>query len=109
MKKSIGIEGVKAPEKECQDAKCAWHGKTALRGRVVRGIVKSSRSQQTVVVGWDYTRFVKKYESYERRKSHISAHNPPCIHAREGDRVVVVECRPLSKTKAFVVVGKETS
>jgi small subunit ribosomal protein S17 len=27
-----------------------------------------------------------------------------CIGAKEGDTVVIAECRPLSKTKSFVVV-----
>ncbi|UCD03455.1 MAG: 30S ribosomal protein S17, partial [Candidatus Aenigmatarchaeota archaeon] len=44
----------------------------------------------------------------ERRKSRIAAHNPPCINAKEDDRVTIAECRPLSKTKAFVIVSKRT-
>ena len=27
--------------------------------------------------------------------------------AKEGDRVVIMECRPLSKTKSFVIIEKE--
>jgi ribosomal protein S17 len=53
-----------------------------------------------------YDQYVPKYERYERRKSRIVVHNPECIRAREGDVVVVAECRPLSKTKSFVVVAK---
>ncbi|MCK4969892.1 MAG: 30S ribosomal protein S17, partial [Thermoplasmata archaeon] len=33
-----------------------------------------------------------------------SAHNPPCLSAKEGDNVTIAECRPLSKTVNFVVV-----
>jgi len=39
--------------------------------------------------------------------SRITAHNPPCIAARRGEKVKIAECRPLSKTKSFVVVEKE--
>ncbi|RLI39381.1 30S ribosomal protein S17, partial [Candidatus Bathyarchaeota archaeon] len=28
----------------------------------------------------------------------------PCINARKGDRVLIAECRPISKTVAFCVV-----
>jgi small subunit ribosomal protein S17 len=34
----------------------------------------------------------------------MHAHNPPCINAKEGDVVKIAECRPLSKTKKFVVI-----
>ena len=37
-------------------------------------------------------------------------HNPDCIDAKEGNLVKIMECRPLSKTKNFVIVevlGKE--
>jgi len=39
--------------------------------------------------------------------SRITAHNPPCIGAKTGDKVKIAECRPISKTKSFVVVEKE--
>ncbi|MDH5460348.1 MAG: 30S ribosomal protein S17, partial [Candidatus Bathyarchaeota archaeon] len=41
-----------------------------------------------------------------RRSSRIPSHNSPCINAKEGDRVRIAECRPISKTVAFVVVEK---
>ena len=105
MKKDIGV-GVKPPEKECKDINCPWHGKISVRGRVFQGSVRSAKSHNTVIVEWGYHRFVPKYERYERRKSRAVAHNPPCIHAREGEMVVIAECRPISKTKHFVVAGK---
>ena len=45
-----------------------------------------------------------KYERYERRKSKMIVYNPECIDAKKGDVVKVAECRPLSKTKSFVVI-----
>jgi small subunit ribosomal protein S17 len=78
-----------------------------VRGRVFRGTVKSAKSHNTVIIEWRYNKFIRKYERYQRQKSRITAHNPPCMRAREGDSVVVAECRPISKTKHFVVVGLE--
>ncbi len=104
-KEDIGV-GVKPPEKECDDANCPWHGKIPVRGRVFQGSVRSAKSHSTVIVEWKYHRFVPKYERYERSKSRVPAHNPPCMHAREGDLVVIAECRPISKTKHFIVVAK---
>ena len=105
-RKAIGL-GMSPPEKVCDDVNCAWHGSLSVRGKVFRGVVKSTKMSNTAVIEWGYNRFVKKYESYERRKSRVVAHNPLCIHARDGDQVVIAECRPLSKTKSFVVVGVE--
>ena len=103
--RNIGIE-VKAPEKECADSKCPFHGTLPVRGNVIKGRVVSSRAQKTVVVEKDYFHWIQKYQRYERRHSRISAYNPECVSAKEGDLVTIAECRPLSKTKAFVVVGK---
>jgi len=95
-KKEIGL-GVAPPEKECDNSNCAWHGNLPVRGKVFRGVVKSTKMHNTAVVEWGYHKFVRKYESYERRKSRVMTHNPPCMHARDGDQVVIAECRPLSK------------
>ena len=106
MKKDIGI-GVKAPEKSCQDENCPWHGKLPVRGKVIDGKVVSSKTSSTAVVERGYPKFVPKYQGYERRKSRITAHNPPCINAKDGNSVLIAECRPISKTKSFVIVSKE--
>lgn len=103
VKKSIGIEA-KKPEKECNDEKCPWHGKLALRGRVFVGTVASTKPHKTAIVRWNYHYFLKKYERYEKRNTRIVAYNPECIDAKKGDTVKIAECRPISKTKAFAVI-----
>jgi small subunit ribosomal protein S17 len=104
--KDIGL-GLAEPKEECQDPKCAWHGKLPVRGRVFEGRVRSAKTKNTVIIEWGYNRFVKKYERFEKRKSRLVAYNPPCMKAKEGDYVIAAECRPLSKTKSFVVVNVE--
>lgn len=104
--KDIGL-GLTQPKEACEDPKCAWHGKLAVRGRVFRGNVKSAKAHNTVIVEWGYHRLIRKYQRYERRKSYVTVHNPPCMKANEGDSVVIAECRPLSKTKNFVIVNVE--
>jgi len=105
MKKSIGLE-LNAPREKCSDRNCAWHGKISIRGRVFQGVVRSAKSRNTAIVEWGFHRYVPKYERYERSKTRVTAHNPDCIKAKEGDVVVIGECRPLSKTKHFVVLGR---
>ena len=105
MKKErdIGID-VKKPEKTCNDPKCPFHGHLKIRGKILEGIVVSAKAPKTVIVERHYYHFIPKYERYERRRSKIAAYNPECISAKEGDKVRIAECRPLSKTKHFVVI-----
>jgi small subunit ribosomal protein S17 len=106
VKKDIGL-GLAGPGKTCEDKNCPWHGRLAVRGRVFGGVVKSTNPHLTAIVERSYHHLVPKYQRYERRKSSISVHNPACISAKPGDKVVIAECRPLAKTKHFVIVGLE--
>ena len=66
------------------------------------GIVISDKMDKTVVVQVD--RLVKHpvYKKYVRRRAKYKAHdeNNSC---QNGDRVLIRECRPLSKTKRWQV------
>jgi small subunit ribosomal protein S17 len=101
--KDLGL-GVTPPKRECDDPNCPFHGSLRVRGTILEGVVVSDRMDKTVIVEREYYKYDQKYERWERRRSRIPAHNPPCIDAREGDRVKIAECRPLSKTKSFVVI-----
>jgi len=102
---NIGIK-VKPPEKKCEDKNCPFHGNLRVRGRIFEGVIVSDKPKKTAVVQWEYLYYVPKYERYEKRKTKISVHNPSCINARKGDKVKIAECRPLSKTKSFVVIER---
>lgn len=104
MVKNIGIKGVEAPEKECNDAKCPFHGSLKIHGRLFEGFVKSSKMMNSAVIEWPRTIKVRKYKRYMLKKSRVVAHNPKCINADQGDKVLLSECRPLSKTKKFVII-----
>lgn len=73
------------------------------RGRTFKGVVVSSKAQKTVTVEWNRRVYVPKYERYQNKRSKVKAHNPEEIDAKEGDTVIINECRPISKTKKFVV------
>ncbi|HIH36770.1 MAG TPA: 30S ribosomal protein S17 [Methanocellales archaeon] len=103
MVRDIGLN-VTIPEKECDDPNCPFHGILPVRGQILEGRVVSSKVKKTAVVQREFTKKSLKYLRQEKRQSKISAHNPPCIAAKEGDTVKIVECRPLSKTKSFVII-----
>jgi small subunit ribosomal protein S17 len=96
----------KKPKKSCEDKNCPFHGTLPVRGRIFDGVIVSAKMDKTVVVQREYMQFSTKYVRYERRRGHIPSHNPPCIDAKEGEKVRIAECRPISKTVSFVIVEK---
>lgn len=104
---NIGLD-VKTPKKPCDDRNCPFHGHLSVRRKFLDGKVVSTKMTKTVTVERDFLEYMKKYMRYEKRRSRIMAHSPPCLELREGDRVRIAECRPISKEVAFVVVEKVT-
>jgi small subunit ribosomal protein S17 len=68
------------------------------------GFVTSNKMQKTVVVEVES---IKKHPKYQRR---FKVHKTYKAHANEayevGDKVVIEECRPMSKDKRFIVIKK---
>lgn len=103
--KNIGIK-LQVPKESCTDKKCPFHGSLKVRGQSFTGVVVAADVHRSATVEWGRRIFIPKYERYEKRRSKIRAHNPSCIAAKTGDLVVLHECRPLSKTKHFVIIEK---
>ena len=104
--RDIGID-VPAPDKTCTDEHCPFHGKLPVRGQTLEGVVMSTRMQRTAVIHREYLRYIQKYERYEKRTRRMNVHAPPCLGLSVGDRVTIMECRPLSKTVQFVVIANQ--
>lgn len=105
MAKKIGYN-IKEPKEKCEDKNCPFHGSLKVRGRQLTGVIRAAKMHNTATMEWTRTIQIPKYERYEKRRSKIKVHNPKCINAVEGDLVRVIGCRPLSKTKNFVIVEK---
>ncbi|HEX5961978.1 MAG TPA: 30S ribosomal protein S17 [Rhodanobacteraceae bacterium] len=71
--------------------------------RTLEGRVASSKSAKTVTVVIDRQEQHGLYGKLLRRTTRLHAHDEKG-ECHEGDRVRIVECRPLSKTKHFRVV-----
>lgn len=92
---------------KCSDKKCPVHAGLSLRGRSFTGEM-IRKNGKTVKIEWPRFRYFPKYERYAKLSSGVLAHLPDCMQDFEvGQKVKVTECRPLSKMKHFVVVGKE--
>ena len=103
--RNIGI-AAELPKNKCNDIKCPYHGTLSLRGRQFSGTVISTKMRKTAIIEFERLHFFKKYERYEKRKTRLKVHNPECINIKDGDVVNIIECRPLSKTKNFVIIQK---
>ncbi|MCK4429088.1 MAG: 30S ribosomal protein S17 [Candidatus Aenigmarchaeota archaeon] len=103
--RKIGLD-VEFPKEKCESVNCPFHGTLKIRGKTMKGKVVSLDPENTAIIERRYLKFVSKYERYERRKKKLSVHKPKCIKLKEGDVVMVAECRPVSKTKRHVVIKK---
>ncbi len=103
MVRNIGVSVV-SPRKSCEDELCPFHGRLSVRGKLLTGIVSSSKAKKMVVVLREYPGPVPKYKRFQRSRSTVHAYLPPCMDVSEGEEVKIAECRPLSKTVSFVVI-----
>src|SRR6266576_334914 len=66
------------------------------------GLIVSDRMQKTVVVSIERTVMQPRYKTSLRRRSKVKAHDES-NQCHVGDRVLIVECRPLSRDKRWRV------
>jgi len=86
-------------------AKLGKKMKISTRGRIFEGYVIKKFSDR-VVLEFERTVYIPKYERFLKKKTRIHAKLPQNIHVEEGDLVKARECRPLSKIIHFIVVKK---
>lgn len=90
---------------ECKDEQCPIHGSLSARGRIFEGTI-IKKFPKRIVIWFERTVFIKKYERYAKKKTRIHARLPECMKVEVGDYVQVRECRPLSKITHFVLIKK---
>ena len=75
---------------------------TENKRKVLKGVVVSDKMAKTVVVS--VTRFVKhpKYQKYVKKNKKYKAHDENNAK-KVGDKVEIMETRPISKDKHFIV------
>ncbi|HCC37220.1 MAG TPA: 30S ribosomal protein S17 [Treponema sp.] len=64
------------------------------------GFVKSDKMDKTIVVAIETLTLHPLYKKYVKRIKKVKAHDE-ANNAKIGDRVRVIECRPLSKEKCW--------
>ncbi|KAJ2122353.1 40S ribosomal protein S11-B [Coemansia sp. RSA 1822] len=106
--KEVGL-GYKTPASAINgtyiDKKCPFTGNVSIRGRILAGTVSSVKMTNTIIVRREYLHYIPKYQRYEKRHKNIAAHlSPAFVGVQKGDKVIVGQCRPLSKTVRFNVI-----
>ncbi len=75
--------------------------------RIIQGTVVSDKMDKTVVVlvqrSKMHPRYLKRYKVTNKFKAHDEKNE-----YKAGDKVLIRECRPLSKGKRWRVIGKVT-
>ena len=66
------------------------------------GTVVSDRMEKTIVVSVERTVMHPKYKKHLKRRTRVKAHDET-NQCHVGDRVRIVECRPLSRDKRWRV------
>jgi len=72
----------------------------------IKGTVIKTDLHGSATIEINSQKFVHKYERFLPVRTRIRAHNPPEIGAVIGDIVEANFCRPLSKTKHFMITKK---
>ncbi len=103
--KNIGIE-IAQPKETCEDQHCPFHSNHKIRGRTFNGKIIKLSSAKTAIIEIKRLYLLPKYERFEKRRTKLKVHVPPCIKLNQGDLIKIVESKPISKTKNFVAVGK---
>jgi len=90
--KNVGL-GFKTPKEAIDgtyiDKKCPFTSDVSIRGRILKGMVISTKMTRTIVIRRDYLHYVRKYKRFEKRHRNIPVHCSPAFSVKEGDIVIV--------------------
>jgi small subunit ribosomal protein S17 len=72
--------------------------------RILQGTVESAKNEKTISVRVERRFRHPLYKKTVRRSAKYAAHNATAVKYKVGDKVKIQECRPISKTKSWVIV-----
>ena len=76
---------------------------TSSTKKILSGVVTSDKMKDTIVVSVQQYVKVPKYKKYVTKNKKYKAHDAGNTK-KIGDKVEIVECRPISKDKHFKVI-----
>lgn len=79
--------------------------KNIVKNKILTGVVVSNKMKDSIVVRVEYFKKHPKYSKYIKVSNKIMAHDAGNT-CKEGDKVDIVETRPISKRKSFKLLNK---
>ena len=76
-------------------------GNVNIRGKLITGVIKTTKMKNTVIIRKDYLHYITKYNRFEKRHKNTPVHVSPAFRVKVGDEILVGQCRPISKTVRF--------
>ena len=74
--------------------------------RILKGKVIKNKSEKTIIVDVESTYMHKKYKKYLKKNKKYAVHDENNV-SKIGDLVKIVESRPISKTKRFILFNEK--
>ena len=74
--------------------------------RILKGKVVKNKSEKTIIVDVESTYMHKKYKKFLRKNKKYAVHDEENV-SKIGDVVQIIESRPISKTKKFVLFNEK--
>lgn len=79
--------------------------KVQAKGKSFTGVVVSAKTPMTVIVAIVSTHRHPLYRKAVKKTKHFAVHNPT-LDIVVGDKVMIRETRPITRTKHFIVESK---
>jgi len=94
--KAVGL-GIKTPRTAIEgtyvDKKCPWTGSVNIRGKLITGVIKTTKMKNTIIIRKDYLHYIKKYNRFEKRHHNTPVHCSPAFRVKPGDEILAGQCR----------------
>ncbi len=74
--------------------------------RILKGKVVKNKNEKTVIVDVESTFMHKKYKKYLKKNKKFAVHDEDNI-SKVGDVVSIIESKPISKTKKFILFNEK--
>ena len=74
--------------------------------RILKGKVIKNKCEKTIIVDVESTYMHKKYKKILKKNKKYAVHDENNV-TKIGDRVQIIESRPISKTKRFILFDEK--
>ena len=74
--------------------------------RILKGKVIKNKCEKTIIVDVESTYLHKKYKKYLKKNKKFAVHDENNV-SKIGDIVQIIESRPISKTKKFILFDEK--